>query len=116
MILANPVCCHPSKGQRSECNFDWLKRREFITLLGGCVAGRRRACAAGPRRLGTRVADLAYLAPASGSIPLFLIASAARGEARNAINRLALSTSPEPATMAAENTCGNWISGARLPA
>jgi hypothetical protein len=46
----------------------------------------------------------AYLALATGSIPLFLIASAARGEAKNAINRLALSTSPEPATMAAENT------------
>jgi hypothetical protein len=41
--------------------------------------------------------DFAYLALAIGSIPLFLIASAARGEAKNAINRLALSTSPEPA-------------------
>jgi hypothetical protein len=35
-----------------------------------------------------------YLAIATGSIPLFLIASAARGEVKNAINRLALSTSP----------------------
>jgi hypothetical protein len=46
----------------------------------------------------------AYLPFAIGSIPLVLIASAARGEAKNAINRLALSTSSEPATMAAENT------------
>jgi hypothetical protein len=64
----------------------------------------------------TRVTTTPYLALATGSIPPFLIASAARGEAKNAINRLALSTSPEPATMAAENTWGNWISGARLPA
>jgi ADP-ribose pyrophosphatase YjhB (NUDIX family) len=62
------------------------------------------------------IVSLAYLALANGSMPLFLIAAAARGEAKNAINRLALSTSPEPATMAAENTWRNWISGARLPA
>jgi hypothetical protein len=39
-----------------------------------------------------RVATSAYLALAIGSISLFLIASAAPGEAKNAINRLALST------------------------
>ena len=50
------------------------------------------------------ILDDAYLALATGSIPLFLIASAASGEAKNAINRLALSTCPEPATIAAENT------------
>jgi hypothetical protein len=49
----------------------------------------------------TRVTTTPYLAPPTGSIPLFLIASAARGEAKNAINRLALSTSPEPAAMEA---------------
>jgi hypothetical protein len=49
----------------------------------------------------------AYLAPVIGSIPLFVMAAAACGEERKAINRLALSTSPEPATMAAENTWGN---------
>jgi len=64
----------------------------------------------------SRRRNLAYLALATGSIPLFWIASAARGEARNAINRLAPSTSPEPATMAAENTWGNWMSCERLPA
>src|SRR3982074_1546263 len=53
---------------------------------------------------------------ASGSIPLFLIASEARAEARNSISRLEPSISPEPATTAAENTWTNWISGAMLPA
>jgi hypothetical protein len=51
---------------------------------------------------GTR--DRAYLAPAIGSIPLLVIASAACEEERKAINRLALSASREPATMAAANT------------
>jgi hypothetical protein len=45
----------------------------------------------------------AYLEVASGSIPLFLIVSEARGEARNSISRLEPSMSPEPATTAAEN-------------
>jgi len=49
----------------------------------------------------------AYLEVASGSIPLFLIASVARGEARNSINRLEAALSFEPATTAAENT---WTS------
>src|ERR1700704_887822 len=57
-----------------------------------------------------------YLKVASGSIPLFLIASEARAEARNSISRLEPSISPEPATTAAENTWTNWISGAMLPA
>jgi hypothetical protein len=63
-------------------------------------------------------ADIAwpYLEVASGSIPLFLIASKARAEARNSIRRLEPSISPEPATTAAENVCTNWISGAMLPA
>jgi hypothetical protein len=43
-----------------------------------------------------------YLNVASGSIPLFLIASEACAEARNSINRLESSICPEPATTAAE--------------
>ncbi len=43
----------------------------------------------------------------TGSIPLFLIAAAARSEARNAISRLDASTSFEPATIAAANV---WMS------
>src|SRR5215468_8063231 len=62
------------------------------------------------------VAAYPYLEVASGSIPLFLIASEARAEARNSISRLEPSMSPEPATTAAENVWTNWISGARLPA
>ncbi len=44
---------------------------------------------------------------AAGSMPLFLISSAARAEVRNLISRLAASTSSEPATTAAENVCTN---------
>src|SRR5215510_4705437 len=62
------------------------------------------------------VAAYPYLEVASGSIPLFLIASEAQAEARNSISRLEPSMSPEPATTAAENVWTNWISGARLPA
>src|SRR5262252_6468333 len=62
------------------------------------------------------VAAYPYLEVASGSIPLFLIASEARAEARNSISRLEPLVSPEPATTAAENVWTNWISGARLPA
>src|SRR5438128_679639 len=58
----------------------------------------------------------AYLGGASGSIPLFLIASKACAEARKSISCLESSMSPEPATIAAENVWTNWISGARLPA
>jgi hypothetical protein len=45
-----------------------------------------------------------YLKVASGSIPLLLITSDVRGEARNSISRLEASVSFEPATIAAENT------------
>src|SRR5262245_22052449 len=55
-------------------------------------------------------------AAATGSIPLFLIASEAREEERNSISRLEPSRSPEPTTTAAENVCTNWISDAMLPA
>ena len=75
------VCCRQNEQDARQCMWD------------RSVSGMR-----------TRVTTTPYLALATGSIPLFLIASAASGEAKNAINRLALSTSPEPATMAAENT------------
>jgi hypothetical protein len=82
------------------------------TQKGGAMY---RGCAGRATCIAAR-SDLAYLALAAGSIPLFLTASAARGEAKNAINRFALSICPEPATTAAENVWGNWISVARLPA
>jgi hypothetical protein len=34
--LANPLCYHFGQGQRMQ--FDRLKRRQFITLLGGAAA------------------------------------------------------------------------------
>jgi hypothetical protein len=36
LTVANPVCCRSGQGQRM--HFHRLKRREFITLLGGAVA------------------------------------------------------------------------------
>jgi putative ABC transport system substrate-binding protein len=36
LIPPNPVCCHPGSGQRMQ--FSQLKRRKFITLLGGTAA------------------------------------------------------------------------------
>src|SRR5262249_57215516 len=65
---------------------------------------------------GRACCSLAYLEVASDSIPLFLIASDARADARNSISRLEPSISLEPATTAAENTCTNWISGGMGPA
>src|SRR6516165_2776000 len=62
------------------------------------------------------VAGYPYLEVASGSIPLFLIASEARAEARNSISRLDPSMSPEPATTAAENGVAIAHAGTRQPA
>jgi hypothetical protein len=50
---------------------------------------------------------VAYVETASGSMPLLLIASEARADAKNWISRLEASTCFEPATTAAENVCTN---------
>ena len=51
---------------------------------------------AGARRLNPRLRsdELHYLEVASGSIPLFLIVSEARAEARNSLSRLELYVTP----------------------
>src|SRR6185503_4943364 len=36
LMVANPLCCRSGLGQRMQ--FDQLKKREFLTLLGGAVA------------------------------------------------------------------------------
>ena len=48
-----------------------------------------------------------YFEVPTGSIPVLLIVSKARGDARNATSRFEFSTSPEPATTAAENVWTN---------
>jgi hypothetical protein len=36
LVRANPVCCHRGEGQQMQ--FDRMKRREFITVIGGAAA------------------------------------------------------------------------------
>jgi hypothetical protein len=37
-MLANSISCNPAQAGGDRMQFDHLKRREFITLLGGAVA------------------------------------------------------------------------------
>ncbi len=81
----------------------------------GAMIARPLACLA--RRSGDdQATGWLYLEAASGSIPLFLIVSDARAEARKSIRRLDASGCFEPATTAAANTWISWISAGSLPA
>jgi hypothetical protein len=42
LILANSISCNPALAGGDRMHWDQLKRREFITLLGGDSAARRR--------------------------------------------------------------------------
>jgi hypothetical protein len=86
------VCVYLSGSTRCTLSFAW-----------DCHSVHSSASQHGPGL----VAAYLYLELASDSIPLFLIASEARAEARNSISRLEPSISPEPATTAAENVWTN---------
>jgi hypothetical protein len=79
----------------------------FTTQRNNAVGQDRKRFQSRPETAAQRVERRSlklYLGVASGSIPLLLIPSDARGEARNSISRLEASISFEPATTAAENT------------
>jgi hypothetical protein len=130
-FLASPRCplCARNEHSRRHCRsaangVQGSPSNEFHSPTSSNSASRIRSQATRPLHSRTAlhsrareqgpclVAACPYLEVASGSIPLFLIASKARAEVRNSISRLERSISLEPATMAAENTCTNWISGA----
>src|SRR5262249_12780440 len=75
----------------------WLRCSEWNVRFGPIADMERES------KVHAWLQAYAYLDVASGSIPLFLIVSEARAEARNSISRLEPSMSPELATTAAEN-------------
>ena len=85
------------------------RQQTFLTVVGASAKGQTRTFGAPLQERGEWNSESfhPYLEVASGSIPLFLIASEARAEARNSISRLEPSISPEPATTAAENVWTN---------
>ena len=98
-----PPITHYRCGGTMSAGGKFLAELRFLlnALAGAGAAGGP----AGPRQARAAGFDQPALRElASGSIPLFLMASEARAEARNSISRLELSVPPEPATTAAENT------------